>query len=470
MSKAIFRFTCYIIICTGIFSSCKKDSFITTGDANLVLSSDSIKFDTVFTTAGSVTRSFKIFNDNNQKLLLSKIKLMGGSSSAFHININGQSTPEANDIEVAANDSIYVFVSLTVDPTSGNLPFIISDSILINYNGNNRYVQLQAYGQNAHFIRNGLITGNVTWTATLPWVILGSLRVDTTASLTIEAGARIYLHADAPLIVDGTLIIQGEKNNEVQFRGDRLDAEYRDLPASWPGIYFRNSSKDNTIRFAILKNANQALVVEGPSVNSNPKLTLQQCVIDNAFEAGIICVNSSLDASNTLVSNCGNNIYIEGGGNYQFTHCTVAAYSNSYFLHTNPVLAASNYRTDNGGITTADMSAIFRNCIFWGDNGSVDDEIFIDKEGANPFSVSFENCLIKLVNDPADAILTSVIRNEDPLFDSIDITHKYYDFRTSKNPLAPGVDQGVLTSLPKDLDDQPRNAGLLPDMGSYEKQ
>ena len=93
--------------------SCKKDSFITSPNARLNVT-DSIKFDTVFTTTGSVTRSFKNFNDNNQKLLISKIRLMGGSNSPFKLNINGIAESEANNIEIDANDSIYVFVSVTI--------------------------------------------------------------------------------------------------------------------------------------------------------------------------------------------------------------------------------------------------------------------------------------------------------------------------------------------------------------------
>ena len=41
------------------------------------------------------------------------------------------------------------------------------------------------------------ITGQVTWTNELPGVILGGLQVDTGAALRIDAGCRIYLHADA---------------------------------------------------------------------------------------------------------------------------------------------------------------------------------------------------------------------------------------------------------------------------------
>jgi len=65
--------------------------------------------------------------------------------------------------------------------------------------------------------------------------------------------------------------------------------------------------------------------------------------------------------------------------------------------------------------------------------------------------------------------LNNVIRNQDPLFDSIDISNKYYDFRTSRDPFAPGVDQGMATPFPRDLDDLPRTV-QLPDLGCYEKQ
>ncbi|HXS56850.1 MAG TPA: hypothetical protein VN726_12055, partial [Hanamia sp.] len=48
-----------------LFFSCKKESFTTSGDARLYTSADTLAFDTVFTSAGSVTQLFKIFNDND---------------------------------------------------------------------------------------------------------------------------------------------------------------------------------------------------------------------------------------------------------------------------------------------------------------------------------------------------------------------------------------------------------------------
>lgn len=468
-----YRFPIYYCLLLTMFclsfSSCQKDSFITSENAQLSTSVDSLKYDTVFTSIGSITQSFKINNLNNQKLLLSNVKLMNGTASAFKINVNGIAASEVSNIEVAANDSIYVFVTVNINPNNTNLPFIVRDSIMIMYNGNSHFVQLEAFGQNANFLRNRVLTGNITWTNNLPYVILGSVRIDSTASLTIEPGCKIYSHADAPFIVDGTLIINGTKQESVIFNGDRLDTDYKGLPASWPGIYFRGSSKNNVLKYAFIKNAYQAVVVEKPSGNVNPKLTLHQCIIDNAFDAGLLCVNSSVKADNSLITNCGTNVSLTYGGNYNLTNCTVAAYSNSYSSHKKPVLVVNNFASPGGGMLSADLIAIFRNCIFWGDNGIVENEVTVNKQGTNTFSILFDHCLYKAKDDPLNSTITETIKNQDPLFDSIDVNKQLYNFHIT-NDQAPGVNKGIGgTGFAKDLDDNNRSVGL-PDLGCYEKQ
>lgn len=451
------------------FTSCQKDSFITSQNAQLSTSTDSLKYDTVFTSIGSITQSFKINNLNNQKLLLSTIKLMAGSASAFKININGTPADEASNIEIAANDSIYVFVTVHINPSITNLPFIVRDSIMIMYNGNSHFVQLEAYGQNANFLRNRVIKGNINWSSSLPYVLLGSLRIDSAAKLTIEPGCKIYSHADAPFIVDGTLIINGTKEKSVIFNGDRLDADYKSLPASWPGIYFRESSKNNVLKYVIIKNAYQAAVVEKPSVNSNPKLILHQCIINNAYDAGLLSVNSSVDADNSLITNCGTNVSLTYGGIYNLTYCTVAGYSTNYNIHKKPVLVVTDYASLDGGILTASLNAVFRNCIFWGDNNTVDNEILVDKKGSGSFNVLFDHCLYKTREDPLNSTFKEAIKNQDPLFDNVDASKQIFDFHTN-NILAPGINKGIGgTGFAKDLDDSNRSVGL-PDIGCYEKQ
>ena len=331
-------------------------------------------------------------------------------------------------------------------------------------------MQLEAWGQNAHFFRNKIVSVNETWNNDLPYVILGSLFVDANKTLTINKGCRIYIHADAPIIVDGTLQANGLKDtiDRVYFRGDRLDDPYKDYPAGWPGIFFRTSAKDNVFNYAVIKNAYQAIAVQDPSVNANPKLTLNECVIDNAYDAGIISLNSSIKARNCLISNCGKNLVLAKGGDYQFTHCTVVTYASSFINHKDPVLTISNSANN----VTANLYALFRNCIFWGEGGLVDNEISTSKIGNSPTdSIKFENVLWKVTADPPFSTITgNVIKNSSPLFDSINTSKNYYDFRLKINPRSPAIDKGVNTGITTDLDGKTRPLGLLPDLGCFEKR
>src|SRR4051812_19074125 len=202
--------------------SCKKTSFISSPNASLSFSTDTLHFDTVFTTTGSVTQSFKIFNLNDQKLRLSEVRLMGGASSPFKLNVDGSPGTSFSNIEILPNDSLYAFVSVTINPNAANLPFIIRDSILVSYNGNSEFLQLEAFGQNAHFLKGRRVTTDSTWINDLPYVILDNITVDSNVTLTIQKGCRIYHHANAPFLVNGSLHINGDSTDRVVFNGDRL--------------------------------------------------------------------------------------------------------------------------------------------------------------------------------------------------------------------------------------------------------
>ena len=133
------------------------------------------------------------------------------------------------------------------------------------------------------------------------------------------------------------------------------------------------------------------------------------------------------------------------------------------------MLTVNNFSNQNGTILTADLNAVFRNSIFWGDGGIVDNEVVVNKQGANTFNVLFEKNIYRSASDPANSTLTGNIRNADPVFDSIHINNNIFDFRITKNAASPALNAGTLTAFPKDLDDKNRNVGL-PDLGSYEKQ
>lgn len=459
-----------IVILCGLllYLGCTRESFITSPDARIRLSADTLKYDTVFVSSGSIVQTFKIVNENKEKLRLSSVRLAGGTASAYKINVDGTATTEARDLVLEAQDSLYVFVQVNINPATGNLPFIVRDSVEITYNGNRKWLQLEAWGQQAHFLRNHEVTTDETWQNDLPYVILGYLHVNPSVKLSIEKGCRIYVHADAPLVVDGTLQVNGQQDtaDRVVFSGDRLDLPYRDYPASWPGIYFRSSSRDNLLSYAVVKNAYQALVVQDPASNAPAaKLVLQECVVDNAYDYGVLALQSSIDARNCLISNCGKNLALVRGGRYNFTHCTVASYSNNYVQHKDPVLILSNY--DATGAQP--LLAGFRNCIFWGEGGLVDTELLVLRSPSQGFSVTVDQVLWKLTTAPANITLVNPapIYDQAPQFDSIDISRQYYDFRLKAG--SPAVNKGKNQGVSIDLDGKPRPVGL-PDLGCFERQ
>ncbi len=462
--RKLLIFLCLVFV----FSSCKKTGFITTPDAFLRTSTDSLHFDTVFTTTGSITQFIKIFNPNDQKLKLSNVQLMGGVASAFKLNVDGTPGVNFNDIEIEPNDSIYAFVTVSINPTSSTLPFIVQDSIRITYNGNVRFVQLDAFGRNANFYRGRRITSDTTWNNDLPFVILNGLSIDQGRTLTISKGTKIYVHADAPIIVDGTIKAIGEKydSTRIIFQGDRLDEPYRNYPGSWPGIIFRTPSRDNELQFVIVKNAYQGVISQNPSSTTNPKLTLNECIFHNIYDVAIGGINSSISARNCEITQAGYNVFLVGG-DYTFNHCTIASYGSYYLQHKNPVLVLS----DMNGATPLPLNASFKNSIIYGDGGIVDDEIVVNRKGTLPFTATFENVLYKMKSaDPAILSFSgNKLKNVSPLFDTINTNKPLYNFRLRDN--SPAINKAGVIGIPLfDLDGKNRNIGTAPDLGAYERQ
>ena len=459
--KSLILFTVLVML----LLSCKKEGFTTNSGALLRTDVDTLHFDTVFTSTGSSSQVFKIFNPNSKGVRINSVRLAGGTASPFKINVDGITGPETNNIEIASGDSAYVFVTVKIDPSGAPLPFIVQDSVEINYNGNTSWIQLDAYGRNAHFLKNTTITNNTSWVNDLPYVILGNITVAPGVTLSIEEGCRIFFHADAPFIINGTLKVNGDRfdSTRVVFAGDRLDDPYRDFPASYPGLIFTATSQDNFIQYGIIKNAYQGIVAIGQ--DGSTKLTLNETIIDNAYDAGIFGINTSISARNLLVSNCGKNILLVKGGNYDFTHCTVASYSNNFIPHKEPLVILTDYVKENNSIITQPLNALFTNCIFWSPGGGVvKNEILIDKQGfiAN---VKFDNVLWP--SAPVNGIYTGNIILDDPMFETIQTSENRYNFHLKAG--SPAINKGAEAGVNLDLDGKPRPVAA-PDLGAYEVQ
>ncbi|MFZ4414151.1 MAG: hypothetical protein ACOYOV_13800, partial [Bacteroidales bacterium] len=107
MQRIKIRFLTYtglaIVVLFVLLSSCRKENdFITDASAKLSFSTDSVLFDTVFTSLGSITKRLMVYNPNSKSINISSIRLASGSSSMFRINIDGTPALQISNIVIAA--------------------------------------------------------------------------------------------------------------------------------------------------------------------------------------------------------------------------------------------------------------------------------------------------------------------------------------------------------------------------------
>ena len=145
----IYLFYFALLFAIASTTSCKKTVFYSS--ENLSFSADTLVFDTIFTTVGSTTQQFKIYNNDNRTVTINEIELMGGTSSPFRMNVDGISGTNMANIELEGGDSLFVFVEVTLDVNGGTLPLVVEDRIRFNTNGTDQFVQLAVWGQDAYF-------------------------------------------------------------------------------------------------------------------------------------------------------------------------------------------------------------------------------------------------------------------------------------------------------------------------------
>ncbi|HYX08602.1 MAG TPA: hypothetical protein VE912_17865, partial [Bacteroidales bacterium] len=329
MKKALQTLFSWLILIL-LVASCNKQNFLTDTNVSLNFSADTVMFDTIFSTFGSTTKQLRVYNHYNQPLKISSIRLGRGNSTGFRLNIDGIEGIKASDIEIPAKDSLYIFIEVTVNPTGQNQPMVIQDSIIFNTNGHQQDIDVVAYGQDVHLFKKAII-GTQTWTADKPYLIYDYLAVDSLETLTIEAGTQIYLHKNAIFYVGGTLHVNGEKDNEVVFQGDRLEDLYNELPGQWGLLAFAPGSQDNTMNHTVIKNGTLGMQIGLYNDYHYPDLTITNSTIKNISTIGIYAFGAQIKAENLVIANCGSYaLGIWRGGSYSFTHCTIGNYWSAF--------------------------------------------------------------------------------------------------------------------------------------------
>lgn len=470
MKTTYLLFYTFILAAVVSLTSCKKPLSFSNG--NLSFSADTLVFDTVFTTIGSVTKRLKIYNNSNKTLKIDQIELVGGANSPFRINVDGSPGTQFAEIEMDPEDSLFIFVEVTLDPNNQSNPLVIEDQIRFLTNGTNQYVQLAAWGQDAYFhysyiSENILDLNEGIWPNDKPHVIYGGAFIDSAKTLTIQAGTDIYLHKNALLYnYKGTLNINGTYNNEVTFQGDRLDAAYNDVSGQYYGIYFQEA-RPSTIDYAIIKNGSTGIHVfsEDPS-NSDYTVTVTNTKIFNNASYGIFIYSGArVKAENCVIAKNGIHAMIcLEGGDFNFNHCHLLGYGNGDGQ--TAAVGIRNYftRPDANGIPTTFIGSInegkIYNSVIYGNYGQ---EYVIDTLSGANLSFDFQRNHIR-ASIPSDAFFTNGNTfNLDPAFKSPSI----YDFSFfSTSPLIGTADPGIPPSSFSDIEQKPRDGS--PDKGAYE--
>ena len=471
-----------IIFLSQFLSSCKKDKFNTS--SGIAFSTDTLTFDTLFTTLGSTTKYFTIRNNEKQAIKVSSIRLAGGNTSSYRINVDGDAGTSFSDIEIPAKDSLYVFVEVTINPNAANLPFIVEDSIQFVTNGKLQQVQLNAYGQNAHFFNADSIENNTVWNDDLPYVILNYLQIKQGACLTINAGCEVYFGGGAAMIVEGCLNVEGtDTSNMVTFRGVRLDKDvadrpYDDFPGQYAGVFFLRNSTGN-IKYLKMRNgayginvgnirttddaAQNLTLLQNMSLANAPVVTIENSKIYNQAFYGLFGFFGQISATNTLIYNCGTNVVgLYCGGNYEFLNCTFYTRGSAYISHSkDAVFYINNFFDAVEPVIFPDTTrAIFSNCIVY---GTLENEIVAQDatDNTHRIDLQFHNSVVK-TNLTLGLPLFHNCNANDPQFE--EVFKNNYKLKTTSS--AANIGSSPFPAI--DIDGFIRNNP--PDAGAYEIQ
>jgi len=453
------------------FLSCEREYEYANNRDGIYFSVDTLMFDTIFSSVGSVTRNFKIYNPYDEDLIINSIELAGGEFSEFRININGYANDKVEDVKINALDSLYVFVDITIEPENTNSPFVVNDSVIITTGQERQDVKLVAYGQDVVLLKEEKLK-TTTFTNEKPYLIYDFIVVDSLETLTIEPGARLHFYNDASLIVFGSLQANGTIDEPIKFLGHRLEEWYKDKPGQWGSIHFMPGSSNNEITYAEIKNSTMGVFVDSVGMGKEPPLVIDNCIINHITEFGLITQNSKVNVSNTVIGDCGyHSIALTLGGTYNFSHCTIANFYGWEYRSTPAVFLNNYYKSEEGkDVVNPLIEANFFNSIIYGKGYTELGFDFIkSKDYENEgFNYLFKDCLIKTGDlEITDASkFKNIIANEDPNF--IDP----YKFNYQLDTLSPCKDVADIniTELHKfDILGTSRLNDKGPDLGAYER-
>jgi hypothetical protein len=485
--KIVFR-TVLLFISIALtvgFSACNDENFSTNSKYKISFSTDTLTFDTVFTTLGSATSKIWVFNRNNVALKISHLGIGGGKNSPFRINVDGSvnADNQFSNIEIGAHDSIFIFVALTVNPTNSNSPVFIQDSILFETNGVNQNVKLEAFGQDMIVMRDKYILNDTTLNADKPYLVYGNLAIDTAKTLTLQPGTRIYFHNNANLIIYGNLIAEGTAENPILLRGDRLDkikfvtpVPYNVVAGQWGGVYLLWNGGNHVLKHVNMNSGYVGLYYVNDNRKVLPNLLINDCRIHNFQLYGLVVQNGNVTVSNSEISNTSSYSVYLNGGKHTFIQSTIANYFNSSPNTVSRDKKPAVMIMDLNRI--APMETIFRNCVI---SGSSENEFSLASKFLNEYKGTFDHCYIRKPEASKLPQFTNIhwYERNDTVFKSTNYDAEkgiYFNFALDSVSPARGLADPTLFTDPKyinfhlekDLNGNNRFEDCQPDAGAYE--
>lgn len=487
-----------------ILSSCRKDFDTIESEGKLSFSKDTVFLDTVFTGKSSSTYRLKVYNLSKQHIRIPSVALGRGEHSFYRLNVDGKPGKRFQNIEINAQDSIYIFIETTIDYSKISNP-IYTDSIVFKGTTFSKDVKLVTLVQDAHFlfpsknaqgiietitlgkdlkgenikIQGFYLAGNTTFTNSKPYVIYGYCAVPEQKTLTINAGTKLHFHNNSGLIVNknATLKINGTLHNKVTIEGNRLEPGFKNTAGQWGTIWLRAGSKNHEINHALIKNGSIGILIDSVGSNTSPTLKIKNTEIYNHSNYGILARESHIEGSNLVINNAGfSSLACTMGGTYNFTHCTFVNYWNQS-LRQFPAVLINNFFTyvdGNKPITVAKnlKAAHFSNSIIYG-NSRI--ELMLDKVDGADFNFNFHHNLIQFDDYNNSYHSKPQYQFSNNTYFQNNIFNKTPDF---KNPslnqliigkLSAGINKGSISKallFPIDILEKDRT--LAPDLGAYQ--
>ena len=497
----------FAVLCS---TSCRKDFEYEPSTGNLSFSRDTVYLDTVFSSIGSSTYSLKVYNRGTTDIRIPTISLRNGGESLYRLNVDGVAGNQFSDIPIFGKDSLFIFIETTIDISDDSITELLyTDAILFGTETNQQEVALVTLAKKAVFLFPEMDSGNRTETIELytdengspvevtgfnldaahlnftnekPYVIYGYAIVPSGKELVVDAGARVHFHENSGLLVQNgaTLTVNGALSenlqlmeHEVIFEGDRLEPSFSERTAQWGSVWLERGSINHRLNHLTIKNAQIGLFMEADSDLPSNTLTITNSQIYNNSLYNLWAKNASIIAENVVLGGAGIvSLQCENGGNYTFTHCSIANYWTEGF-RTTAALTLKN--TDGFGTDSAKdlVRADFANCII---DGNTQNEISLQPHPNNDFNFNFKNCFIKLVPPQNTSSESLYDLSNNDFYEAILTTGNLDYFAAAKNDFRIGIDTAVknqgasqiANTVPVDLVGTPRT--VMPDLGAYQSK